>query len=111
MHGPHTQISMDGPGTVAIPAHGRITRGNDVFPVPVRACEIGFAERIRPSRPASARSSFSTLRLNIVLTPGIPAAFHEGVHIYTANRYRVSPKFIGSLPRVRWHIISKRVFS
>ena len=111
MHGQHTQESMDGPGMVAIPAHGRITRGNDVFPVPVRACEIGFAERIWPSRPASARSSFSTLRLNIVLTRGIPAAFHEGVHIYTANRYWVSPKFIGSLPRVRWHIISKRVFS
>ena len=51
------------------------------------------------------------LRLHIVLTRGIPAAFHEGVHIYTANRYWVSPKFIGSLPRVRWHIISKRVFS
>ena len=110
MHGQHTQESLDGPGMVAIPAHGRITRGNDVFPVPVRACEIGFAERIWPSRPASARSSFSTLRLNIVLTRGIPAAFHEGVHIYTANRYWVSPKFIGSLPRVRWHIISKRVF-
>ena len=78
MHGQHTQESMDGPGMVAIPAHGRIT--------------------------------FSTLRLNIVLPRGIPAAFHEGVHIYTANRYWVSPKFIGSLPRVRWHIISKRVF-
>ena len=44
-------------------AHGRITRNNDVFPVPVRACKIGFAGRVRPSRPASARS-FSTLRLN-----------------------------------------------
>ena len=66
------------------------------LPVPVRACEVGFAEQVRPSRPASARSSFSTLRLNLVLTRGIPAAFHEGVHIYTANRYKVSPKFIGS---------------
>ena len=96
---------------VIVCMHGQHTQENDVFPVPVRACEIGFAERIRPSRPASARSSFSTLRLNIVLTRGIPAAFHEGVYIHTANAYRVSPKFIESLPKVRWHIISKRVFS
>ena len=59
---------MDGPGMVAIRAHGRITRENDVFPVPVRACKAGLAERVRPSRPASARSSFSTLRLNLVVT-------------------------------------------
>ena len=68
MHGQHTQKSMDGPGMVAIRAHGRITRKNDVFPVPVRAYEIGLAKRVRPSRPASARSSSSTLRLNLVLT-------------------------------------------
>ena len=46
-------------------------------------------------RPASARS-FSTLRLNLVLTHGISAAFPQGIHIYTVNRYWVSPKLIGS---------------
>ena len=51
--------------------------------------------RVRPSRPASARS-FSTGRLNLVLSHGNRAAFHEGFHVYTANRYGVSPKFIGS---------------
>ena len=59
---------MDGPGMVAIRAHGRVTRENDVFPAPVRACKAGLAERVRPSRPASARSSSSTFRLSIVLT-------------------------------------------
>ena len=96
MYGQHTQESMDEPSMVAIPAHGGITRKNGVFPVPVRACEKnGFAGRVRPSRPASA-CSFSTLRLNLVLTRGVPSAFNEGVHIYTVNRYWVSPKFIGS---------------
>ena len=35
-------------------------------------------------------------RLNLVLSHGNPAAFHEGFHICTANRYGVSPEFIGS---------------
>ena len=35
-------------------------------------------------------------RLNLVLSHGNRAAFHEGFHIYTANRYGVSLKFIGS---------------
>ena len=33
MYGQHIQESMDGPGMFAIPAHGRITRENDVFSV------------------------------------------------------------------------------
>ena len=35
-------------------------------------------------------------RLNLVLSHGNPAAFYEGFHIYTANRFGVSPEFIGS---------------
>ena len=96
IYGQHTQENMDGPGIFVIPAHGRITRENDVFSVPVHAAwESGLAGRVRPSRPASARS-FSTLRLNLVLTRGISADFHEGDHIYTVNRYWFRPKFIGS---------------
>ena len=41
-------------GKVAYPAHGQLNRENNIFPVPVRACEFGFARRIRLSRPASA---------------------------------------------------------
>ena len=50
----------------------------------------------QPEKLAS-RDGFSTLRLNLVLTHGISTVFHEGFHIYIINRYRVSPKFIGSL--------------
>ena len=37
-------------------------------------------EKVRPSRPAPALS-FSTLRLNLVLTRGILSAFRDGVHL------------------------------
>ena len=53
--------------------------------------------RARPSRPASA-CLFSILRLDMVLTHGIPPDFRRGVllFIYTAIRHRVSPEFIRS---------------
>ena len=51
---------------VANPARGQVNREKSkkksFFPVPVRACEFGLAR----GRPTSA-SSFSTLRLNLVL--------------------------------------------
>ena len=43
--------------------------------------------RVRPSHPASA-CSFSTLRLNVVLTHGIPPDSRGGVHFYL---YRHTP--------------------
>ena len=47
-----------------------------------------------PSR-VSPRS-LSTLRLNLVLTHGIPPAFRDGVYIqYTINRHLISPELIG----------------
>ena len=50
-------------GLVASPAgRGQLNRT-----VPNRARLVGFARQVRLSRPASA-SSFSTLRLNLVLT-------------------------------------------
>ena len=45
------------------------------------------------SRPASTRTS-STLRLNLVLTHGIPPAFRDGVHFHTVKYHRVGPEFI-----------------
>ena len=47
---------------------------------PVRAREFGLAKQIRPTRPASA-CSFSTHRLNLVLTLRIPPAFCDGDHL------------------------------
>ena len=71
----------DQPGKVANPARGQLNRKNDFLPVPVRARKFGLARRFRPSRPASA-CSFSILRLNLMLTQGIPPAFRAGVHLF-----------------------------
>ena len=71
----------DQPGKVANPARGQLNRENECFPVPVRASEFGLARRVRQSRPASA-CSFSILRLNLVLTYGIPPESRGGVHLF-----------------------------
>ena len=51
------------------------------FLVPVPAWKFGFARQIWPSRLVSA-CSFSTLRLNLVLTHGIAPDVHGGIHIF-----------------------------
>ena len=68
---------MDQPGKVANRARGQLNEENEYSPVPVRALEFGLARRVQPSRPASA-CSFSILRLNLVLTHGVPPDFHGG---------------------------------
>ena len=68
---------------VANPVRGQLNRENLklYFPVPVRSFEFGLLIRFQPSRPASA-CSFSTLRLNPVLTHGISPDFRGGVHLF-----------------------------
>ena len=68
-----------------------------IFPFPrlrlrIRCRETGSAVPFRVSL------FISILRLNLVLTYGIPPEFRGGVHLFieTAIRYRVSPDFIGS---------------
>ena len=68
---------MDQPDKVANPARGQLNRENEYFPVPVRARKYDLARRVRPSRPASA-CSFSTLRLNLLLSRGVPPDFRGG---------------------------------
>ena len=75
---------MDHPGKVASPARGQLNRENEGFPVPVPACESGLARRVRPSRPAPA-NLFSILRLNMVLTQGIPLPISAAASIYLAR--------------------------
>ena len=64
-------------------ARGQVNKENGNFPVSVRAQGFGLARRVRPSRPASARS-FSMLTLVLVLTHhGIPPDFRGGgVHLF-----------------------------
>ena len=61
-------------------ARGQLKRKNNIFPVPVRARNFGLDRRVWPSRPASVRF-FSTLRLNLVVTPWISPDFRDGVHL------------------------------
>ena len=72
---------MDQQGKVTNPARGQLSRENRYSPVPVRAWEFRLAIRVQPSRPASAYS-FSILRLNLVLTQGIPPDFRGGVDFF-----------------------------
>ena len=80
---------MDQQGKVASPAHGQLNREIKYLPaLPARA----FVKQVRPSCSASA-CSFSTLKLNLVLTHGIPFP-RRRPFIYTVNRHRVSLEFI-----------------
>ena len=70
---------MDQPGKLANLAGAQLNRGkcfSPLFPF-----EFGLARQVWPSRPASARV-FSTRKLKMVLTQGIPPDFRDGVHIY-----------------------------
>ena len=82
---------MDQPGKVANPARGQLNR-EKIFPCPRACLRIWFHE----TGSAVSRVSLliSILRLNLVLTYGIPPEFRGANE--TAIRHRVSPKFIGS---------------
>ena len=72
--------------------------------------------RVRPFRPASA-CSFPSLRLNLVLTRGIPPDFRGGVHYFFEPPYAIGPVPSLSdrtiayrwrpLQRVSWHGASR----
>ena len=71
--------SMDQICKAANPSsRGRLKRR--IFPVPVSACKFRLCRQVRPSGPALA-CSFSTLRLKLVLTRGIPA-LRDGVYFF-----------------------------
>ena len=93
---------MDQPGQIGNPACGQPNnRENEYFPVPVRAKEFGLARRVPPSRSTLA-FSFSIIRLNLVLTRGIPHDFHGDVHLF------IPPYVIGSVPSLSGHTIAYR---
>ena len=70
---------MDKPGKVANPARGQLNRENNI---PLSPCvpenlvsRDGFSRSV-PRQPAHL------LRLNLVLTYGIPPEFRGGVHLF-----------------------------
>ena len=69
---------------VANPACSQLNKGKKKTPSLFTPNNFGLARQVRPSRPAPA-CSFSTLRLNRVLTHEIPPAFHDGVHLFITS--------------------------
>ena len=97
----YLQYSIYQPGKVVNPARGQLNRENEYFPAPVRAWKFGLARQVRPSRPAPARF-FSILRLNTVLTYGIPPDFRDGLHFF------IPSTAIVSVPSLSGHEIAYR---
>ena len=84
---------------VASPTRDPLNKENESFPVPVRAGEFRLAEE---SRPASI-CSFSTFRLKVVITYGIPPAIHDDVHIHNTPSTAIE-----SVPNSSGHTIAYR---
>ena len=67
-----------------------------MFPCPRSRLRI-WSRETSSAIPFCVSLLISILRLNLVLTYGIPPEFRGGVHLLkTAIRHRVSPEFIGS---------------
>ena len=73
---------MDQPGKVVNPARGQLSRENSYFPAPYVPENLvsrdGFSRPV-PRQPAD---SPYCIRLNLVLTYGIPPEFRGGVHLF-----------------------------
>ena len=72
---------MDQPGKVANPARGQLNRENEYSPVPVRACLRIWSRETGSAVPSRVSLLISILRLNLVLTYGIPPEFRGGIHL------------------------------
>ena len=104
---------MDQPGKVANHARGQLNRGKICFPVHVRLVIWSLKTgSLSPSRVSPLL--FSTGRLNLVLTHGIPPVFSDSVHFYREGpsgrsrvyRVRQLRTYWRSLPRVSRHTVS-----
>ena len=82
--------SMDQPGKVASPARGQLNRKNIYFPVRVRSCLRIWSRETSSAVPSRVSLLISILRLNLVLTYGIPPEFRGGVHSFIYNRHTPS---------------------
>ena len=79
MYGHHIQQSMDQTGKVANSARGQLNRVNN-FACP-RTCQRIWSRKTGSAVPSRVSLLMSTLRLNLVLTYGIPPEFRGGVHL------------------------------
>ena len=81
--------SVDQPGKTANPAHGQLNRENNHFPVPRSRLRI-WSRETGLAVPSRVSLLISILRLNRVLTYGIPPEFRGGVHFIYLNRHTPS---------------------
>ena len=100
MYGHHIKQSMDQPGKVANPARGQLNREKKI-PCP-RACLRIWSRETGSAVPSRVSLIISILRLNLVLTYGIPLEFRGGVH------FMKPPYAIGSVPSLSGHAIAYR---
>ena len=70
---------MDQPGKVVNPARGQLNRENNI-PCP-RACLRIWSREMGSAVPSLVSLLIFILRLNLVLTYGIPPEFRAGVHL------------------------------
>ena len=99
----HFQRSMDQPGMVANLARGQLKREKICVPFPCSRLKIWSRETglVRPVPRQPAHPPHSGY---LVLTHGIPPAFHDRVHTYsTVYLCSVQIKQMRSRPRARWY--------
>ena len=90
--------SMGQSSKVANPARDQLNKEMSIS-VPVRASKLSLARRVRSSRPTSA-CSFSTLRLNLVLTEFLPISAAASINLYrhtSSGQSRVLVVTIGTM--------------
>ena len=71
---------MDQPGKVANPARGQLNREKEHFPVRGSCLRIWSREKGSAVRSRVSLLISILIRLNLVLTYGIPPEFRGGVH-------------------------------
>ena len=79
--------SIDQPGKVANPARGQLNRENEYFSVRVPSRLRIWSRETGSAVPSRVSLFISILRLNMVLTYGIPPEFRDGVHLSILNRH------------------------
>ena len=72
---------MDQADKVTNPARGQLNRENEYSPFP-RTCLRVWSRETGSAIPFRVSLLISILRLNLVLTDGIPPDFRGGVHLF-----------------------------
>ena len=90
MYGHHLEEhSIDQPCKVANLARGQLNRESDFFPCPRSRLTI-WSRETGSAVPSRVSLLISMLRVNLVLTYGIPPEFRGGVHLFIYNRHTPS---------------------